>query len=149
MGRRYPERPVVGVGAVVLAQGQALLIQRGNPPGRGLWSLPGGAVELGESLEQAVAREVREETGLEVEPGPLLGVFERRLTDAQGRLEYHYVLLDYLCILEVAPAPKAGDDAQAARWVPLAELESLGLAADTLGVIRKGAGLLAGAGQGG
>lgn len=140
MGRRYPDRPVLGVGAVVLAGEQVLLVKRGSPPSQGLWSLPGGAVELGESLTQAVAREVREETGLAVEVGPLLGVFERLLKDAQGRLEYHYILLDYLCQAHLTP-PRAGDDAAEARWVALADLERAGLTPDTIQVIRKAAAL--------
>ena len=138
MGRRYPELPVLGVGGVVLAGDQVLLVKRGHPPSQGLWSLPGGAVELGESLPAALAREVREETGLSVRVGPLLGVFERLLKDDQGRLEYHYVLLDYLCWADLA-APRAGDDAAEARWVPWGELELLGLAPDTLQVIRQAA----------
>lgn len=140
MGRRYPDRPVLGVGGVVLAQGQVLLVKRGQPPSQGLWSLPGGAVELGESLSQAVAREVREETGLSVEVGPLVGVYERLQEDAQGGLEYHYVLLDYLCQAELRP-PQAGDDAAAARWVALADLDRAGLTPDTIQVIRKAAAL--------
>jgi len=140
MGRRYPDRPVLGVGAVVLCGEQVLLVKRGSPPSQGLWSLPGGAVELGEGLEQAVAREVLEETGLAVEVGPLLGVFERLLEDSQGRLEYHYVLLDYLCRAEMTP-PKAGDDAAAARWVALRDLDQAGLTPDTIQVIRKAADL--------
>lgn len=86
MGRRYPEQPVLGVGAVVLSGGQVLLVKRGSPPTQGLWSLPGGAVEVGESLQQTVAREVAEETGVAVEVGSLVGVFERLLKDDQGRL---------------------------------------------------------------
>ncbi|MBI5522070.1 MAG: NUDIX hydrolase [Desulfarculus sp.] len=140
MGRRYPDRPVLGVGAVVLSGGQVLLVQRGHPPSQGLWSLPGGAVELGENLTQAVAREVREETGLTVEVGPLVGVFERLLKDAQGRLEYHYILLDYLCQAEMRP-PQAGDDAAAARWVALGDLDQAGLTPDTIQVIRRAAAL--------
>ena len=138
MSRRYPDRPVLGVGAVVLAGDQVLLVKRGSPPSQGLWSLPGGAVETGESLREAVAREVAEETGVAVEVGPLLGVFERLLKDGQGRLEYHYVLLDYLCHAEPTP-PRAGDDAAAARWVALKELDQVGLTPDTAELIRKAA----------
>ncbi|MFH1034909.1 MAG: NUDIX hydrolase [Pseudomonadota bacterium] len=140
MGRRYPQAPVLGVGGVVLAGGQVLLIKRGSPPSKGLWSLPGGAVELGESLEEAVAREVLEETGVPVRVGPLVGVFERLLQDAAGRLEYHYVLLDYLCQAELAPA-RAGDDAAEARWVALSELDQVGLTPDTAALIKKAAAL--------
>jgi len=140
VGRRYPQRPVLGVGAVVLAGDQVLLIKRGAPPSQGLWSLPGGAVELGEGLKQAVAREVLEETGLEVEVGPLVGVFERMQKDDQGRLEYHYVLLDYLCHSPWLP-PKAGDDAAQARWVALDQLDKAGLTPDTAQLIKQAAAL--------
>lgn len=143
MGARYPERPVVGVSGVVLAGGKVLLVKRGRPPGVGLWSLPGGGVELGESLAEACAREIREETGVEAEVGPLVGVFERRLRDGQGRFEYHYVLLDYLCHADPAAQPRAGDDAVQAAWVPLDEIDSYHLTADTAQVIRDAAALAA------
>jgi ADP-ribose pyrophosphatase YjhB (NUDIX family) len=140
MGRRYPDRPVLGVGAVVLAGDRVLLVKRGSPPSQGLWSLPGGGVEKGESLKNAVAREVLEETGVAVEVGPLVGVFERLLNDSQGRLEYHYVLLDYLCRAEPVP-PRAGDDAADARWVPLDQVDQAGLTPDTAALIKKAAAL--------
>lgn len=143
MGTRYPERPVVGVSGVVLAGGRVLLVQRGRPPGVGLWSLPGGGVELGESLAEACAREIREETGVEATVGPLVGVFERRLRDDQGRFEYHYVLLDYLCQADPAAQPRAGDDAAQAAWVPLEAIEAYHLTADTAQVIRDAAALAA------
>ncbi len=139
MGARYPERPVVGVAGVVLAGGKVLLVQRGRPPGVGLWSLPGGGVELGESLAEACAREIREETGVEAAVGPLVGVFERRLRDEQGRFEYHYVLLDYLCHADPSARPRAGDDAAQAAWVSLADLDAYHLTPDTAQVIREAA----------
>ena len=131
---------MLGVGGVVLAEGQVLLVRRRNPPGQGLWSLPGGAVEAGERLDEACAREVREETGLEVAVGPLLGVFERLLKDPQGRLEYHYVLLDYHCTALLLP-PTPGDDAADARWVRLSDLDQAGLTTDTMRVILQAASL--------
>ena len=140
MSRHYPDRPVVGVGGIVLAGDQVLLVKRGAPPGQGLWSLPGGGVELGESLVQACAREIKEETGLEARVGPLVEVFERVLRDDRDRVEYHYVLLDYLCWARPLP-PRAGDDAAAARWQSLEDLESVGLTPDTLRVVRKAAAL--------
>jgi ADP-ribose pyrophosphatase YjhB (NUDIX family) len=140
MGRRYPAAPVVGVAGVVLAGERVLLVRRANPPSQGLWSLPGGAVELGEGLAAALVREVREETGLTVRVGPLVEVVERVQADGEGAVEYHYVLLDYLCAAEPAQ-PRAGDDAAEARWVELARLGEAGLTPDTARVVRKACGL--------
>ena len=95
--RTYPDRPVVGVGAVVMDGGRVLLVKRRFEPLAGQWSLPGGSLEVGESLAAGAAREVREETGLEVDVGPLVEVFDRILLDPEGRVRYHYVLADYLC----------------------------------------------------
>jgi 8-oxo-dGTP diphosphatase len=95
--RRYPERPVVGVGAVVVQDGRVVLIKRRFEPLAGQWSLPGGTLELGETLEAGVAREIREETGLEIEVGPVVEVFDRILLDPDQRVRYHFVLIDYLC----------------------------------------------------
>ncbi len=121
MGRAYPSQPVAGVGAIVLQQDAVLLVRRGNEPQKGLWSFPGGALELGESLDQGVRREVLEETGLEVRVLQFAEVFERIMTDDSGAVEYHYVLLDYLCEL-VGGTLSAGDDAAEAAWVNRAEL---------------------------
>lgn len=130
MDRRYPERPLVGVGAVIIQQDRVLLVQRGRPPQQDHWSLPGGLLEVGERLEEAVRREVREETGLEVEVLSLAGVFERIVPDAAGRTEYHYVLLDYFCRPaggELRPA----SDVKAAAWVSRAELAQYPLTGGT------------------
>src|ERR1700691_1485213 len=101
MKREYPESPLVGVGAVVVDfrddTRRVLLIRRGTPPLLGEWSLPGGVLECGETLRDAVTREAREETGLVVEPGEMLGVYERVIRDDEGRVRYHYVLIDFLC----------------------------------------------------
>ena len=97
MGRHYPSQPVVGVGGVVLCGDEVLVVQRGAEPSKGLWSIPGGAVEVGESLAEACAREVAEETGLQVRVGPMVEVIERILRDDRGRVEYHYVLIDFVC----------------------------------------------------
>lgn len=134
--RRYPAAPVVGAAGVVLAGDQVLLIKRGREPSKGVWSIPGGAVELGENLQRAVAREIREETGLEVKVGPLVEVVERILRDRDGRIEYHYVLLDYLCWSPLA-APRAGDDADEAVWRPVAEAAAMGLTPDAARVVEK------------
>ena len=122
-GRTYPARPVVGVGAVVVHDGAVLLVQRGCEPARGEWSLPGGALHLGETLSDGVAREVWEETGLTVTPRTMLGTLDRIVHDDAGGVRFHYVLVDWVCDLAGEKAvPVAGDDALAAAWVPLQEI---------------------------
>lgn len=134
--RRYPERPILGVGAIIAEGGRVLLVERGNEPLKGIWSLPGGAVEVGEYLKDAVCREVREETGLEVEPVSVVEVFERIMPDPDGRTEYHYVLIDYLCRMTGGEL-RAESDVSDARWVQRAELASYRITEGTLGVIEK------------
>src|SRR5512144_967087 len=95
--RRYPRRPMVGVGAIILDGDRIVMAQRGKEPLKGWWSLPGGLLEVGEALKDGVRREVREETGLEVEPLGVLEIFERIMRDERGAPEYHYVLIDYVC----------------------------------------------------
>lgn len=137
MSREFPETPLVGVGAVIVQDDRVLLIRRGQAPLLGEWSLPGGVLECGETLREAVIREAREETGLEVETGEMLGVYERVIRSEDGRVRYHYVLIDFLC-RPVAGHPKAGTDAADVRWFPRHELPSLKLPADTLDVIERG-----------
>ena len=137
MKREYPESPLVGVGAVIVKESRVLLIQRGTPPLLGEWSLPGGVLECGETLREAVAREAREETGLAVEPGEMLGVYERVIRDDEGRVRYHYVLIDFLCRAAGGDL-KAGSDAADVRWFTLDELPALNLAYDANDVVRKG-----------
>jgi ADP-ribose pyrophosphatase YjhB (NUDIX family) len=139
MAREYPEHPIVGVAAVVLRDGQVLLVQRGREPGRGSWGLPGGMLELGETLISGVRREVMEECGVEIEVGPLVGVFEPMQRNDDGRLRYHYVVLDYLARY-VSGELHAADDADDARWVALDALERLPMLAETRDMIRKAAG---------
>lgn len=137
MKREYPETPLVGVGAIIIEDGRVVLVKRGHPPLEGKWSIPGGVLEIGETLRKAAVREALEETGLAVEPGELLGVFERVIPDEQGRMRYHYVLIDFLC-RRVAGELKAGDDASEVRWVRREELARLELALETEEVILKG-----------
>jgi len=137
MNREYPDRPLVGVGAVTVQDNRVLLIRRGQAPLLGEWSLPGGVLECGESLRDATIREAREETGLEVEIGELLGVYERVIRSEDGRARYHYVLIDFLC-RAVAGNLQAGSDAADVRWFESAELDGLNLPRDTRDVIEKG-----------
>lgn len=137
MKREYPESPIIGVGAVIVKDDRVLLIQRGQAPLLGEWSLPGGVLECGETLREATVREAREETGLEVETVEMLGVYERIIPSADGRTRYHYVLIDFLC----RPAGgdlKAGSDAADVRWVTREELPALKLAFDANDVVLKG-----------
>jgi 8-oxo-dGTP diphosphatase len=141
--RRYPERPIVGVGAIVVDDRRVLLAQRGHEPMKGQWSLPGGAVECGESLVAAVVREVREETGLEVAVGPLVEVVERVYRDGEGRIEYHFVVADYLARVAGGNL-EAASDAAALCWVGETELGDFRLNDQTLAVIHKALELVRG-----
>jgi 8-oxo-dGTP diphosphatase len=137
MRREYPDAPIAGVGAVIVrggAEPAVLLIRRGQEPLKGEWSLPGGAVELGETLEEAVRREVLEETGLTVEPVGIVQAFDRISRDAEGRVRYHYVLVDFLCRV-TGGCPACASDALEARWAGPRELD--GLTPLTVEVIRK------------
>src|ERR1039458_4194146 len=119
MQREFPEAPLIGVGAVVVDEGRVLLVRRGTEPLRGQWSLPGGLLELGEPLTNGVVREVREETGLIVEPVELIELLDRIHREGE-RVRYHYVIADYLCRL-VGGALKAASDADGVRGVERAE----------------------------
>ena len=142
--RKFPDRPVAGVGAVIVDQGRVLLVKRGHAPLKGEWSLPGGAVELGETLEAAVAREVLEETGLVVDVGPVVEVIDRVHRDADGRVEYHYIVVDYLCEMSgpAGAGPAAGSDADDVQWVPIEDLAALRVQPTAIAVIHKALGEL-------
>jgi ADP-ribose pyrophosphatase YjhB (NUDIX family) len=133
--RRYPARPVVGVGALIFNQGQVLLVERGRAPLVGEWSLPGGGVESGERLEDAIVREVFEETGLNVSADSLALVFERIMPDPAGQCEYHYVLIDFYCSIYGGDL-RPGDDSRSVAWFDLGSLDTLVMTAGTREVIR-------------
>ena len=135
--RRYPPRPLLGVGALIFDAGRILLIERGKEPLKGWWSLPGGLVETGERLEAAICREVLEETGLEVRPLSVLEIFERIMPDSDGKTEYHYVLIDYVCETG-GGQPRAASDVSQVAWVSEQELANYRLTHGTLAVIEKG-----------
>jgi len=137
MKREYPETPLVGVGAVILHQGSVVLVKRKFPPLAGEWSIPGGRLEIGETLREAVVREAREETRLTVDPVELLGVYDRLMRDEGGRILYHYVLIDFLCQRSTGEL-QAGGDANDARWFSPEEIEKVSLLADTVQVVRLG-----------
>jgi 8-oxo-dGTP diphosphatase len=136
MEREYPDRPILGVGAIIFFSGKVLLVKRGKEPGYGKWSIPGGAVELGETLKEGVLREVKEETGLEVEIGGTVEVFDWVSRDENDRIKYHYVLVDFWCkclSVEINPSSDALD----ARWVLFSEISNYDLPLATLEVIDK------------
>ena len=137
MRREFPDAPIAGVGAVVVDGQKVLLVRRGQQPLKGEWSLPGGALELGETLQQGIVREVQEECGLLVVPADVVEVFDRIVLDeTTGRVRYHYVLVDFLCY-PVGGRLVSGDDAEEAVWVSREELVAFGLPAFTLQVIEK------------
>jgi 8-oxo-dGTP diphosphatase len=137
MKREYPDAPCIGVGSIIIDQRRVLLVKRRHPPLAGQWSIPGGLLEVGETLHEAAVREAQEETGLTVEPQDLLGVFDRVLRDATGRVQYHYVLIDFLC-RRLGGEACAGTDAAEVKWFRQEELDGLGLAPDTAEVVRLG-----------
>jgi len=134
MSREYPARPILGVGAVVVSDGRVLLVKRGKEPAKGVWSIPGGAVEIGETIRDAVTRETKEETGLEIEVRDLLSVLERIFRDDSGRIKYHYVLIDYRAV-PVGGVLSAGSDAAEVAFFEPCQLERLGLADVTARVV--------------
>jgi mutator protein MutT len=137
MKRDYPEHPIIGIGAVIVEHGRALLVRRATEPLIGEWSVPGGMLELGETLRDGVRREVLEETGIAVEPGEVLDVFDSIFTDTLGRTQYHYVLIDYLC-RPLSGEARAGSDVSDVRWVNTDALPAMNLRESIEQVVRKG-----------
>jgi 8-oxo-dGTP diphosphatase len=137
MQREFPEVPLIGVGAIIVEGDRVVLVKRAHPPLQAEWSIPGGVLEIGELVREAAVREAREETGLTIEPIELLGVYDRVLRDPQQRVQYHYVLIDFLC-RRVAGELAAASDAAEVRWFRREELAGLNLAEDTMEVILKG-----------
>jgi 8-oxo-dGTP diphosphatase len=135
--REYPERPIVGVGAVIVENGRVVLIRRRYEPLAGQWSLPGGTLELGETLEAGAAREMLEETGLVVDVGPVIEVFDRIMFDDAQRVRYHFVLVDYLC-RPISGTLRAGSDVDDAVFAAPDELASYGLTKKATAVIHRG-----------
>jgi ADP-ribose pyrophosphatase YjhB (NUDIX family) len=136
MKREYPDRPIVGVGAVIVQDGRAVVVKRGTEPLRGEWSIPGGVLEIGETLRAGAEREALEETGLVVQAGEVLGVFDRVVPGEDGRTRFHYVLIDFIC-QRVSGELRAGGDATEARWVTVEQLAGISIAEPAAGLIRK------------
>ena len=134
--RRYPKRPILGVGAIIIESGCVVLVERGREPLKGYWSLPGGILECGEKLDQGVRREVLEETGLEVEPLSVFEIFERIISDAEGTTEYHYVVIDYWC-RPMGGRLAASSDVSRVAWVTEQNLHDYRLTDGTLSVVER------------
>ena len=128
---------MVGVGAVIVRGARGLIVKRGHEPRKGEWSLPGGLLNLGESLTDAVRREVKEETGLDVQLGPIVDTFDRIHRDADGRIRYHFVIVDYVC-WSVSGDAVAGSDAEDVAWATAEDVERYGLSAHARAVFLKG-----------
>lgn len=136
MSREYPMQPLVGLGAIVWKEGRVLMVKRGRPPGEGIWSLPGGLQMIGETVAEGVRREIAEETGVEIELLGLVEVIDSVRRDADGRVQYHYTIIDYAARWTGGEAV-AGDDAAAVAWVAPEDLASLDTWAETARVIEK------------
>jgi 8-oxo-dGTP diphosphatase len=136
MSHERPARPVLGAAAVVIHDGRVLLIRRGHAPDAGEWSIPGGAVDLGESVEAALQREVREETGLDIAVGAFLEIYQRVERDADGSVRFHFVVLDYAATV-IGGTLSAGDDAAEAAWVDPADLDRYAVAESIRRVIAR------------
>ena len=136
MSRRYPAHPLLGVAVVLFDGDRVLLVERGEPPAVGQWTVPGGLLEVGETIAECALRELREETGLSATLGPIVDVVERVLHDAEGRIEYHYVIVDLLATSPVGTLA-SGSDSRQARWIKVNELDQLPTTEGLAAVIRK------------
>ena len=136
MSREYPDRPIPGVAATIIHENRILLVQRGKHPSKDMWGLPGGVVEVGETLKEAVVREVKEETSVDVEPLELITVFDTIRKDDEGKVRTHFILFEYLCRY-VGGNVNAATDAPDARWVSLDELDSIDIMPTTKRFIEK------------
>ncbi|MBA3468612.1 MAG: NUDIX hydrolase [Herpetosiphonaceae bacterium] len=143
MSREYPQYPVLGVAVVVWRGDQVLLVQRGKQPNYGQWNIPGGAVELGERLAEAARREIREECGVEISPPAIVTTVDILDYDDEGRLRYHYIVLEMQARWE-SGEPVAGDDALAVGWFRLDELDDVPMWEETRKVLRLAAGQMVG-----
>ena len=135
-GREYPDAPRVAVGAIVVKEGRVLLVRRGQPPSEGLWAIPGGRVELGETMQEAAEREILEETGLTIRARKPVYTFDAIVRDDSGRVRFHYVIADLLAEY-VSGELQPGDDACEARWVGPGELDGLPINQTTLEVLEE------------
>ncbi len=132
----YPQSPRVAIGTVVIRDGAVLLVRRAKPPSEGLWAIPGGSVELGETLQQAAERELFEETGVRARAGQPCYAFDAVHKDAQGRVQFHYVVVDLKAEF-ICGEPEAGDDVLEARWVRPHELRAMAVSERTLDLLRE------------
>ncbi len=136
MKREYPDRPLVGVGSVIVQDGRVVVVKRASEPLKGRWSIPGGMLELGETLRDGTAREALEETGLKIEVGEVLDVFDAIYIDPSGATQYHYVLIDFVA-RPVGGELRAGSDVSEVRWASEEDLPELKLTENTVKVIKK------------
>ena len=135
MDNSYPEIPKVAVGAVVFKNERVLLVRRGQPPSEDLWAIPGGSVEIGETLQEAAEREILEDTGIQIRAGEPVFTFDTIDRDRSGEIRFHYVIVDLVADY-VSGDPKAGDDAAEARWVSAPEINTLQVSAPTLRLLK-------------
>jgi 8-oxo-dGTP diphosphatase len=135
-GREYPDRPLVGVGAIVIKDGRVLLVERGIPPNKGIWAIPGGGLNLGETMQQGAEREILEETGITIRAGAPVYSFDFLERDEKGQIRFHYVVIDMLGDY-ISGEAKGDDDALDARWVSPEELNSLGVSKHTLKILKE------------